>query len=91
MAQATNGENSDSFVTLDTLVLDSSIQSDRGPDSNRDGANDDNNVPPVVTDAILHHDGQFNFGHRYHVHPDDRVGIGNVDCGPFHRYQDHRQ
>ena len=49
VAQATNGENSDSFVTLDTLVLDESIQSDRGPDSNHDGSIDDNNVPPVVT------------------------------------------
>ena len=49
VAQATNGENSDSFVTLDTLVLDELIQSDRGPDSNHDGSNDDNNVPPVVT------------------------------------------
>ena len=49
VARATTGENSESFATLGTLVLDELIQSDRGPDSNHDGANDDNNVPPVVT------------------------------------------
>ena len=47
VAQATNGEDSESFVTLGTLVLDELIQSDRGPDSNGDGANDDNH--PIVT------------------------------------------
>ena len=37
VAQATTGEDSENFVTLDTLVLDELIQSDRGPDSNGDG------------------------------------------------------
>lgn len=47
---ATSGEGSGT-VTLDTLVLDESINSDRGSDSDGDGANDDN--PPVTAPSYI--------------------------------------